>query len=62
MNTTLKRIEDELARQNLENITPEQAAAYMLEPWQNLDDLGRLGRYPFRAAVADGAAAPGGGQ
>tara|TARA_R110000824_G_C15189032_1_gene674550 strand:+ start:1309 stop:1593 length:285 start_codon:yes stop_codon:yes gene_type:complete len=51
MNTTLKRIEDELARQNLENITPEQAAAYMLEPWQNLDDLGRLGRYPFRAAV-----------
>ena len=51
MNTTLKRIEDELARQKLEFIPAEQAAAYMLGFSQHLDDLGRLGRYPFRAAV-----------
>ena len=52
MNTTLKRIEDELARQKLEFIPAEQAAAYMLGFSQHLDDLGRLGRYQFRAAVA----------
>lgn len=56
MNLTLKRIEAELARQNLEFITPEQAAAYMLEPPQNLGYIEKLDLYEFRAAVGIAAA------